>query len=96
MLDSKDITRIVLHFMLPQSYKTFGIREAPAPLLPHVLAGPKVVHPRLCKHDVVSDLLTLVSYASVYHDFFGMSNDIYGRCARSTTFMDAMPEDSQR
>ena len=62
MLWSIDTTRIIPHFMLPQSCKTFGIRETPAPLLPHVLAGPKVIHPKSCLHDVVSDLSTLVSY----------------------------------
>ena len=62
MLGLKDTIRIVSHFMLPQSCKTFEIREAPAPLLPHVLAGSKVIHPLSCKHDVASDLLTLVSY----------------------------------
>ena len=66
LLGSKDTTRIVPHFMLPQFCKTFGIREAPAPLLPHVLAGPKVIHPRSCKHDVVSDFFTLVSKYIIY------------------------------
>ena len=67
LLGAKDTTRIVSHFMLPQSCKTFGIREAPAPLLPHVLAGPKVIHPLSCKHDVFSDLLTLVSNYMIHH-----------------------------
>ncbi len=28
---------------------------------PHIGAGPKVIHPSSCKHDVDSDLLTLAS-----------------------------------
>ena len=38
-----------------------GIRGSPPPFLPHVLAGPNVIHPLSYKHDVDSDLLTLVS-----------------------------------
>ncbi len=29
---------------------------------PHIGAGPKVIHPPSCKHDVDTDLLTLASY----------------------------------
>ena len=42
---SKDDSRIVPRFALPQSYPPFAIRGAPAPLLAHVGTGHKVLPP---------------------------------------------------
>ena len=53
---------------------------AKSPLLPHVVAGPKVNYLRLCKHIVKIDLLTLISSYSRNNRITGDRLNLCCRC----------------